>query len=83
VIVIRGVVVVPNFFGESLEAISFVSRVSSHIFLEELLDLVEGTLDITVVLIGTNKVALRVLVHHIVEVVIISEQSVSWVENLP
>jgi len=49
--------------------------------LEELFDLHDGRLGLTVVLIGAHKIRLRVLVDHIVEVVVISEQGVSWVEN--
>ena len=75
-------VLVPNFLSESLKAVGFLVRVSSHLFFEELLDLVEGALDITIVFIGANKVALWVFMKHIVEVVIVSEQSVSWAENL-
>jgi hypothetical protein len=49
--------------------------------LEELFDLHDGRLGLAVVLICANKVGLRVLMDHIVEVVVISEQSVSWVEK--
>jgi hypothetical protein len=48
--------------------------------LEELFDLHDGRLGLTVVLIGAHEVRLRVLVDHIVEVVVISEQGMSWVE---
>jgi hypothetical protein len=48
--------------------------------LEELFDLHDGRLGLTVVLIGAYEVRLRVLVDHIVEVVVISEQGMSWVE---
>jgi hypothetical protein len=49
--------------------------------LEEFFDLHDGRLGLAVVLICAHKVGLRVLVDHIVEVIVISEQSVSWVEK--
>lgn len=78
----RGFVSVPYFLCECFEAKGLVSFMFSHFFLKELLNLVESLLYLVVVLVGTNKIVLWILVEHVVEVIIVSEQGVDWIENL-
>ena len=74
------VVVIPHFLSDGLER---ELAISCNLLQEEGLYLVEWWFNLIVVLIGALKVALWVLVDHVVEMIIISEKGVNWAENVP
>ena len=80
--IMRSIVVAPNFLSDSFERESNIALMSRHLLLEEGLDLGQRGFNLVVMLICSLKVRFWVLVNHVVEMVIVSEESINWVEDL-
>jgi len=80
--IMRSIVVAPNFLSDSFERESNIALMSRHLLLEEGLDLSQRGFNLVVMLICSLKVRFWVLVNHVVEMVIVSEESINWVEDL-